>query len=66
LLDGLVLLFRGQNLTDAFRKRFGDLDWALVEEGGGGFVQGHPQIYVVSDVIEKRVPMGSLPAAEAI
>jgi taurine dioxygenase len=69
-LDHLVLLFRGQQLTDEdlilFSRRFGDLDWAPVQETGRRFVEGHPEIYVVSNVIENGVPIGSLGAGEAV
>ena len=69
-LDHLVLLFRGQDLTDddliAFSRRFGALDWAPVQETGRRFVEGHPEIYVVSNVIENGVPIGSLGAGEAV
>ena len=69
-LDHLVLLFRDQTLTDddliAFSRRFGDLDWAPVQETGRRFVEGHPEIYVVSNVIENGVPIGSLGAGEAV
>jgi taurine dioxygenase len=69
-LDYLVLLFRGQNLSDeeliAFSRRFGDLDWAPVQENGRRFVEGHPEIYVVSNVIENGVAIGSLGAGEAV
>jgi taurine dioxygenase len=68
-LDHSVLLFRGQNLADddliAFSKRFGGLDWAPVQESGRRFVDGHPEIYVVSNVIENGTPIGSLGAGEA-
>jgi taurine dioxygenase len=68
-LEHLVLLFRGQNLTDedlvAFSRKFGDLDWAPIQESGRRFVDGHPEIYVVSNVIENGVPIGSLAAGEA-
>jgi taurine dioxygenase len=68
-LDHLVLLFRGQHLTDedliAFSRRFGDLDWAPIQETGRRFVDGYPEIYVVSNVIENGVPIGSLGAGEA-
>lgn len=68
-LDHSVLLFRGQHLTDddliAFSRRFGDLDWAPVQESGRRFVEGHPEIYVVSNVLENGVPIGSLGAGEA-
>ena len=67
--DHLVLIFRGQNLSDedliAFSKRFGELDWAPVQESGRRFVEGHPEIYVVSNVLENGVPIGSLGAGEA-
>src|SRR6267143_101667 len=68
-LDHSVLLFRGQILTDddliAFSKMFGDLDWAPIQESGRRFVEGHPEIYVVSNVIKNGEPIGSLGAGEA-
>ncbi len=68
-LDHSVLLFRGQKLSDedliAFSERFGDLDWAPVQESGRRFVEGHPEIYVVSNVMENGAPIGSLGAGEA-
>jgi len=68
-LEHSVLLFRAQNLTDenliAFSKRFGELDWAPVQETGRRFVEGHPEIYVVSNVMENGAPIGSLGAGEA-
>jgi taurine dioxygenase len=69
-LDNLVILFRGQQLAlqdlIAFSRRFGDLDWAPVQETGRRFVEGYPEIYVVSNVIENGVPIGSLGAGEAV
>ena len=69
-LDHQVLLIRGQRLTDddliRFSRRFGALDWAPVQETGRRFVEGHPEIYVVSNVIENGVPIGSLGAGEAV
>jgi taurine dioxygenase len=69
-LDHLVVRFRGQRLTFedliAFSRRFGELDWAPVQETGRRFVDGHPEIYVVSNVIENGVPIGSLGAGEAV
>jgi taurine dioxygenase len=69
-VDHLVLLFRGQQLSDddliAFSRRFGELDFAPVQETGRRFVEGHPEIYVVSNVIENGVPIGSLGAGEAV
>jgi len=69
-LDGLVLLFHGQQLCDddliRFSRRFGELDWAPVQETGRRFVEGHPEIYVVSNVIENGQPIGSLGSGEAV
>jgi taurine dioxygenase len=69
-LDHSVLLFRGQKLNDdhliAFSRRFGDLDQAPIQENGRRFVDGYPEIYVVSNVIENGVAIGSLGAGEAV
>jgi taurine dioxygenase len=69
-LDHLVILFRGQQLgvedLIAFSRRLGELDWAPVQETGRRFVEGHPEIYVVSNVIENGAPIGSLGAGEAV
>jgi taurine dioxygenase len=68
-LNHLVIVFRRQRLAIedliAFSRRFGELDWAPVQETGRRFVAGHPEIYVVSNVIENGVPVGSLGAGEA-
>ena len=66
-----VLLFRGQSLSDddliAFSRRFGDLDWAPVQENGRRFVDGKPEIYIVSNVLgADGQPIGSLGAGEAV
>src|SRR6476620_5275000 len=64
-----VLLLRGQILTDddliAFSNMFGGLDLAPIQESGRRFVEGHPEIYVVSNVIKNGEPIGSLGAGEA-
>ena len=69
-LDHAVLLFRDQSLSDAdlvrFSRRFGDLDLAPVQETGRRFVDGHPEIYVVSNVVRDGQPIGSLGAGEAV
>jgi len=69
-LDHLVLLFRGQSLSDdqliAFSRRLGELDLAPIQETGRRFVDGHPEIYIVSNVIEKGAPIGSLGAGELV
>ncbi len=69
-LEHLVLLFRGQSLNDddltGFSGRFGKLDFAPIQENGRRFVEGHPEIYVVSNVIENGEAIGSLGAGEAV
>jgi alpha-ketoglutarate-dependent taurine dioxygenase len=70
-LDHPVLLLRGQRLDDealiAFSRRFGELDWAPVQETGRRFVDGHPEIYIVSNVLgADGAPIGSLGAGEAV
>jgi len=69
-LHHLVVLFRGQQLNDEdlirFSRLFGELDWAPIQETGRRFVEGHPEIYVVSNVIENGAPIGSLGAGEAV
>jgi len=69
-LDHQVLLFRDQALTDndlvAVSRRFGELDEAPVQETGQRFVEGHPEIYVISNVVQQGIPIGSLGAGEAV
>ena len=63
-LDNLVLRFRDQALTDAeliaFSRRFGELDLAPVQETGRRFVEGMPELYIVSNVLKDGEPIGSL------
>jgi taurine dioxygenase len=65
-----VLLLRGQTLTDqdliAFSRRLGELDWAPVQETGRRFVEGLPEIYIVSNVKVNGEPIGSLGDGEAV
>ena len=65
-----VLLFRDQQLSDfeliTFSRRFGGLELAPIQETGRRFVEGHPEIYVVSNVVEDGVAIGSLGAGEAV
>ena len=69
-LDHEVLLFRDQQLTDSnligFSRFMGDLEQAPIQESGRRFVEGYPEIYVVSNVIEEGVPIGSLGSGEAV
>jgi taurine dioxygenase len=68
--DHSVLLFRDQTLSDreliAFSRRFGDLDWAPIQENGRRFVEGLPEIYIVSNVKVNGEPIGSLGDGEAV
>src|SRR5579864_4428487 len=68
-LDNLVLLFRGQQMTPAeliaFSRRFGALDLAPNQETGRRYVEGLPELYVVSNVIKDGEPIGSLGSGEA-
>src|SRR5215468_12198230 len=65
-----VLLVRGQSLSDqdliAFSRRFGDLDWAPIQENGRRFVEGLPEIYIVSNVKVEGEAIGSLGDGEAV
>jgi taurine dioxygenase len=69
-LRHLVLLFRGQQLTDAeliaFSSRFGELDLAPIQETGRRFVEGMPELYIVSNVLKNGEPIGSLGNGEAL
>ena len=69
-LDHAVVLVRDQQLADAdliaFSRRFGSLDQAPIQENGRRFVEGYPEIYVVSNVVENGVAIGSLGAGEAV
>jgi taurine dioxygenase len=68
--DHSVLLFRDQHFDDRrlidFSRRLGDLDWAPIQETGRRFVEGMPEIYVVSNVVVNGEPIGSLGAGEAV
>src|SRR5262245_33325946 len=65
-----VVLVRGQSLSDqdliAFSRRLGDLDWAPVQENGRRFVEGLPEIYIVSNVKVNGEAIGSLGDGEAV
>ena len=65
-----VVLVRGQTLSDqeliAFSRRLGDLDWAPIQETGRRFVEGLPEIYIVSNVKVNGEPIGSLGDGEAV
>jgi taurine dioxygenase len=69
-VDHSVILVRNQKLGDAdlvaFSRRFGELDWAPIQETGRRFVEGLPEIYIVSNVVVNGQPIGSLGAGEAV
>lgn len=69
-LEYSVIVIRDQALDDhdliAFSRRFGDLDWAPIQETGRRFVEGIPEIYIVSNVIVNGEPIGSLGSGEAV
>jgi taurine dioxygenase len=68
--ENSVVLFRNQSLSDedliAFSRRLGDLDWAPIQETGRRFVEGLPEIYIVSNVKVNGEPIGSLGDGEAV
>jgi len=65
-----VVLIRNQWVSDeeliAFSRRLGDLDWAPIQETGRRFVEGLPEIYIVSNVKVNGEPIGSLGDGEAV
>ncbi len=73
-LENLILLFRGQNLSDrqllAFTRQFGELELPPTQALGlkNGIKQKDgvpPEINVISNVKENGVPIGQLGAGEA-
>lgn len=69
-LSHQVLLFRDQNITDddlvAFSGRFGTLDMAPIAGHGRAFVEGIPELFIISNVIEDGTPIGSLGDGECL
>ena len=66
-----MILMRGQQLSDddllAFSRRFGELDPPPNQERGRISPPGYPDIYVVSNVLDKKgEPIGALGAGEAV
>jgi taurine dioxygenase len=68
--DHAVVLLRDQALCDhdliGFSRRFGDLDLAPIQENGRRFVDGMPEIYIVSNVKVNGEAIGSLGDGEAV
>ncbi|MGA0116463.1 MAG: TauD/TfdA dioxygenase family protein [Burkholderiales bacterium] len=70
LLDNLVIRIRGQQLSDpeliAFGKRLGELDFAPLAKTGKERARPHPEIIVVSNVMENGEAIGVLRDAEVV
>jgi alpha-ketoglutarate-dependent taurine dioxygenase len=66
----LVLLFRGQSLTDQnlvdFSRLFGELDPPAVNPYGETLHKVHPEINIISNVSDNGKPIGNLGAGEAV
>ena len=69
-LDHLVIVIRGQQLTDPelieFGAHFGPLDCAPLAKTGKEKARSHPEIVVVSNVLENGQAIGVLRDAEVI
>jgi taurine dioxygenase len=67
--EHIVLLFRGQKLTDeqlvAFGERFGELHPAPHHEYGDNAKGLHPAVELISNVLKNGRPIGALGAGEA-
>src|SRR6266446_660502 len=66
----LVVVFHGQSLSDpqliAFSKNFGELDPPGPNPYGAPFNKEHPELNVISNVVESGKPMGNLGDGEAV
>jgi taurine dioxygenase len=68
--ERLVVVFHGQQLSDpqliAFSKNFGELDPPGPNPYGEPFNKAHPQLNVISNVVEDGKPIGNLGDGEAV
>src|ERR1700694_3261883 len=68
--ERLVVVFHGQKLTDpeliAFSKNFGELDPPGPDPYGQPFNKQHPELNVISNVVEDGKPIGNLGDGEAV
>jgi taurine dioxygenase len=68
--ERLVVVFRGQKLSDpqliAFSKHFGELDPPGPNPYGEPFNKEHPELNVISNVVESGKPIGNLGDGEAV
>ena len=69
-LDNLVIVVRGQTLSDpeliAFGRRLGELDLAPLAKTGNEKARAHEEVIVVSNVMEDGKPIGVLRDAEVV
>jgi taurine dioxygenase len=68
--DRLVIVFHDQKLSDpqliAFSKYFGELDPPGPNPYGQPFLEDHPELNVISNVVENGKPIGNLGDGEAV
>ena len=68
--ERLVVVFHGQKLSDpqliAFSKNFGELDPPGPNPYGEPFNKEHPELNVISNVVEDGKPIGNLGDGEAV
>jgi taurine dioxygenase len=68
--ERLVVVFHAQSLSDpqliAFSKNFGELDPPGPNPYGEAFNKAHPELNVISNVIENGKPIGNLGDGEAV
>ena len=66
----LVIVFHGQKLSDpqliAFSRNFGELDPPGPNPYGEPFNKEHPELNVISNVVENGKPIGNLGDGEAV
>src|ERR1700757_4611387 len=68
--ERLVVVFHGQSLSDpqliAFSKNFGELDPPGPNPYGEPFNKAHPELNVISNVVDNGKPVGNLGDGEAV
>jgi taurine dioxygenase len=68
--ERLVVVFHDQDLSDpqliAFSKNFGELDPPGPNPFGEPFLKEHPELNVISNVVEEGKPIGNLGDGEAV
>jgi taurine dioxygenase len=68
--ERLVVVFQDQQLSDpqliAFSRNFGELDPPGPNPYGQPFLKDHPELNVISNVVENGKPMGNLGDGEAV